>query len=115
MTAADFGIAALASCIGEPYDVPEDARTYGVSAKLTAKMGFRTFHKAPAGATTMTFAVAAARDALDKAGLGVSDVDFLVVTSGSMPEYLHWDLSTAVARDLGLHGTPTLSLTQACI
>jgi 3-oxoacyl-[acyl-carrier-protein] synthase-3 len=115
MVAVDFGIMALASSIGEPYDVVADARRYGVAAALAERMGFRTFHKAPAGATMVTFAVAAARNALDRAGVHGTEVDHLVVASASMPEYFHWDMSTAVARDLGLRDVPTLILTQACI
>lgn len=115
MAVVDYGIAALASVLGEPNDVAEEARVSGVNPQVVATMGFRTVHKAPPGATTTMFGVAAARAALDKAGLDVSHVDYLVVASSNVPEYLQWDLSTAVARDLGLRDTPTLSLTQGCL
>ncbi|WP_326782483.1 3-oxoacyl-ACP synthase [Streptomyces longwoodensis] len=115
MTAVDFGIAALASVLGEPRDVAEQARNQGANPHVVATMGFRTVHKAPPGTTTTAFGVAAARAALDKAGLYLSQIDYLVVVSSNVPEYLQWDLSAAVARDLGLRDVPTLSLAQGCL
>ncbi|MFI8370101.1 3-oxoacyl-ACP synthase III family protein [Streptomyces sp. NPDC085466] len=111
----DFGIVAMASCVGEPYDVAGEARRLGINHHVVATMGFRTLHRAPAGVTTTDLGVAAADAALTRAGLRTSDVDFLVAASGNVPEYLHWDVSTAIARDLGLRGVPTLALTQACL
>ncbi|MFE3097608.1 3-oxoacyl-ACP synthase III family protein [Streptomyces sp. NPDC059248] len=105
----------MASSIGEPYDVVEEARRHGVNQHLVRSMGFRTLHRAPPGVTTTEFGVAAASAAMTKAGLDASDIDFLVVASGNLPEYFHWDLSTAIARDLGLRGVPTLSLSQGCL
>ncbi|KAF0646840.1 MULTISPECIES: 3-oxoacyl-ACP synthase III family protein [Streptomyces] len=115
MAVVNFGIAAMASCVGEPYDVAGESQRLGINPHVVATMGFRTLHKAPAGVTTTDLGVAAAEAALAKAGLDTSDVDFLVTASGNLPEYLHWDVSTAIARDLGLRGVPTLSLTQACL
>ncbi|MFI6080791.1 3-oxoacyl-ACP synthase III family protein [Streptomyces sp. NPDC051217] len=114
MPMVDFGIAGLGSCLGEPCDVLRDAHRYGVEPELVARMGFRTYHKAPAGVTTSMLAATAGRTALERAGVDASQVDYLVVASASMPEYFSWDPSTAVARELGMRGVRTLLLTQTC-
>ncbi|MBM7771677.1 3-oxoacyl-[acyl-carrier-protein] synthase-3 [Actinokineospora baliensis] len=111
----DFGIVGLGTSLGEPRDVPTAARRAGLNPALVATMGFRTYHQAPAGVLTTDLAVAAARAALTKAGVPAADVDHIVVASGAVPEYHDWDLSAAVARDLGTPEVPTLVLTQSCL
>ncbi|MDF6066237.1 3-oxoacyl-ACP synthase [Streptomyces sp. JH010] len=115
MAVVEFGVVAMASCLGEPYDVAGEGQRLGVNSHMVKTMGFQTLHKAPDGVTTADFGVSAAAAALARAGLDTSDVDLLVTASGNLPEYLHWDLSTAIARDLKLRDTPTLCLTQACL
>ncbi|WP_139134538.1 3-oxoacyl-[acyl-carrier-protein] synthase III C-terminal domain-containing protein [Streptomyces sp. TP-A0874] len=115
MAVTDFGITALASSLGEPCDVPSSVPRYGVSADIVAAMGFRTFHRAPAGISTTDFAVAAARAALGRAEVATDEVDLLVAVSGGLPEYLLWDFSAAVARDLGMPEVRTVSLGQGCM
>ncbi|MBQ1089389.1 3-oxoacyl-ACP synthase III family protein [Streptomyces sp. B93] len=114
MPVVDFGIAGLGTCLGEPADVLRDAHRYGVAPELAARMGFRTYHRAPAGVTTPMLAAAAGRTALERAQVDASQVDYLVVASASIPEYFNWDPSTAVARELGMRDVRTLLLTQTC-
>ncbi|WP_329521000.1 3-oxoacyl-[acyl-carrier-protein] synthase III C-terminal domain-containing protein [Spirillospora sp. NBC_01491] len=78
------------------------------------RWGYRTFHRAADGVTAVDLAAAAARDALDRDGLAVSDVDLLVLAHSEMPDYPHWDSSTALARALKMRDTQTLLLNEGC-
>jgi 3-oxoacyl-[acyl-carrier-protein] synthase-3 len=114
MPPVDFGIAAVASALGDPQDVAGTAARYVDDPDRVLQWGYRTYHRAPEGTTSTGLAALAATRALKKAGADVSDVDLAVVADSGVPEYLHWDGSTAVAREIGLSGPPTLLLGQGC-
>ncbi|MFB6815390.1 3-oxoacyl-ACP synthase III family protein [Streptomyces sp. NPDC056347] len=111
---ADFGILALGSSLGELRDVATTAHEYGARPERVLRLGYRTYRWAPDDVTCTELAARAGRVALARAGVDGAEVDFLLVATGSVPEYLNWDFSTAVARALRLRGTPTLLLTQGC-
>jgi 3-oxoacyl-[acyl-carrier-protein] synthase-3 len=114
MPVVDFGMVALGRSLGQPRDVAVNAARYRMPPRLVEQLGFHTYHEAAEGETTTTLAARAARDALIRGGVEATEIDMLMVTSGTVPEYFNWDLSAAVARELGLRRTPTLLLYQAC-
>ncbi|MGK5441571.1 3-oxoacyl-ACP synthase III family protein [Micromonospora sp. URMC 105] len=115
MTVTDgIGIVSLAHVLGEPQDVVETAGTYVDDPERVIRWGYRTYHRAGADQTPTRLAADAARRALDKSGLAPADVDYLVVADSGVPEYLNWDMSASVARELGLGTTPSLLVSQGC-
>lgn len=109
-----LGIASLAHVLGEPCDVAETAGSYVDDPDRVIRWGYRTYHRAAPGIGQTRMAADAARRALEAAGLTASDIDYLVVADSGVPEYLNWDASAAVARELELGTTPTLLATQGC-
>ncbi|WP_033214948.1 3-oxoacyl-ACP synthase III family protein [Kitasatospora phosalacinea] len=109
-----LGISALAHVLGEPQDVAATAGSYVDDPERVIRWGYRTYHRAAPGVGQTLMAADAARRAMDAAGLGPADIDYLVVADSGVPEYLNWDASAAVARELGLGPTPTLLATQGC-
>ncbi|GAB3176489.1 3-oxoacyl-ACP synthase III family protein [Streptomyces incanus] len=110
----DFGVVALATAFGERRDVAGAAADYVDDPERVLQWGYRSFHEAPEGTTPTDLAVRAAERALKRAGCGADEVDLIVLADSDVPEHLYWDGSTALARALGVRGTPTLLLTQAC-
>lgn len=113
-TPVDFGIAALATALGEPQDVAATVGDYVDDPERVLRWGYHTYHRAAPGTTPTSLAVRAAEAALAEAAVDGKDLDLLIVANSEIPEYLHWDFSASVARALGLKETPSLLLTQAC-
>jgi 3-oxoacyl-[acyl-carrier-protein] synthase-3 len=113
-TPMTLGIASLSHLLGEPCDVAETAGAYVEDPDRVIGWGYRTYHRAAPGIGQTRMAADAARRALEAAGLSASDIDFLVVAESGVPEYLNWDASASVARELELGATPTLLVTQGC-
>jgi 3-oxoacyl-[acyl-carrier-protein] synthase-3 len=113
-TPVTLGIASVAHVLGEPTDVAEVAGSYVDDPEPIIRWGYRTFHRAAPGVFQTRMAADAARKALDAAGLTAADVDYLLVSDSGVPEYLNWDASAAVARELELGDTPTMITTQGC-
>jgi len=111
----DFGMLSLATSLGEPCQVADTAHLYGISAEQLSRLGYERYHRAADGVTTAQLGAAAARAALEKSGVDRAAIGYLVVANGAtVPEYLNWDISTAVASQLGFNTVPTLLLTQGC-
>ncbi len=110
--AVDFGIAALAASLGEATDLSA-THDNGDLAALT-KLGYRTYRRAAPETQATHLAADAVRLAMRRADLQPGDIDYLIVASSALPEYLKWDLSTAVAHRAGLTDVPSLLLTQTC-
>lgn len=113
--AVNFGMLSLASSLGEPCRAADEALLYGVSAGQLARLGYKRYRRAAEGVTTSQLGAAAGRIALERSGVDPAAVGYLIVANGAtVPEYLNWDVSTAVAAQLGLNDVPTLLLTQGC-
>ncbi|GAA3003623.1 3-oxoacyl-ACP synthase III family protein [Streptosporangium longisporum] len=110
----EMGIVATGTAFGEQLGVAETAARYVSDPTFVLSLGFDTYHRLADGRTSIELAAEAARDALDRAEVGIDDVDLIVVGNSDIPEYLGWDSSAAVARALGSYGTPTVLITQAC-
>ncbi|MFP3987359.1 3-oxoacyl-[acyl-carrier-protein] synthase III C-terminal domain-containing protein [Streptomyces sp. E11-3] len=113
-TSVEMGILATGMAFGERRRVAETVGTYVPDPEVVMGLGYETYHHAADGVTATGLAAQAAREALENADLAVADVDLIVVGNSDVPEYLGWDSSAAVARELGAHGTPTVLFTQAC-
>ncbi|MFG2645281.1 3-oxoacyl-ACP synthase III family protein [Streptomyces sp. NPDC048370] len=114
MPPADFGILGLAHALGDPRDVAATAADYVDDPDRVLLWGYRTYHRSPEGTTPTALAARAATKALAKAGVDPRDLDLVVVADSSVPDYLLWDASTALAREIGATASPTLLLTQGC-
>ncbi|WP_225829079.1 3-oxoacyl-ACP synthase III family protein [Streptomyces naphthomycinicus] len=114
MPVTDFGVLALAHALGDPRDVAATAADHVDDPDRVLLWGYRGYHRAPEGTTSTALAARAAEKALAKAGVDPRDLDLVVVADSSVPEYLLWDTSAAVARAIGAGTTPTLLLGQGC-
>lgn len=109
-----FGILGFGYAFGQDADVTEAAGGYVTDPERVVRWGYRTFHRAAEGITATNLAAAAARDALAKLGLEAGDIDLVVLATSEMPDYLHWDTSAGLSRELGIERTQTLLLNEGC-
>src|SRR3954465_3581427 len=80
---------------------------------ITQRTGIRERRIAGEGESTATLATAAARKALDAAGIQASDVD-LVIVATITPEMVFPSTACFVAAALGLKSTPAFDMSAAC-
>lgn len=105
---------------GEPVTNRDMADSFGLHERwLDTATGNRTRHfcraDSPDGVpkTTGELAAAAGREAMDRADLAPSAVDFLILTTAS-PDHLMPATVNLVADQLGLNDIPTFQLTSGC-
>lgn len=111
----EFGVVSLATSLGESCLVADTAHHYGAGLEQLSRLGYERYHRAAEGVTTAQLGADAGRAALDRAGVAPSEVGYLVVANGAtVPDYLNWDVSTAIAAGLGLTTVPTLLTSQGC-
>lgn len=109
-----MGIVAVGTAFGAPRSVAQTAAEYVPDPEAVLGLGYHGYHQVDQGVTATDLAARAAEEALDLADVRVGDVDLIVVGQSDIPEYLGWDPSAAIARQLGAYGTPTVLFTQAC-
>ncbi|HEY7120050.1 MAG TPA: beta-ketoacyl-ACP synthase III [Tepidisphaeraceae bacterium] len=80
---------------------------------ITQRTGIKERRIAGEGESTATFATAAARKALDDAGLEPKDLD-LIICATITPEMVFPSTACFVAAALGLNSTPAFDLSAAC-
>jgi 3-oxoacyl-[acyl-carrier-protein] synthase-3 len=80
---------------------------------ITQRTGIKERRIAGEGESTATLATAAARRALDAAGLQPSDLDLIIVATIS-PEMVFPSTACFVAAALGLNSTPAFDISAAC-
>lgn len=110
----EFGIVGFGLCLGEDQDIKEVAGTYVNDPERIVRWGYRTFHRAPDGTTSIAMAARAAERALINTGIDAQDVDLVVLVHSEMPDYHYWDSSAALARELKISGKQTLLLNEGC-
>lgn len=110
----EFGITGFGYAFGQDQDVETAASDYVPDPERIVRWGYRTFHRAADGVTAIDLSADAARDALERGGLTMADVDLLVLAHSELPDYPHWDSSTALARALGADHVETLLLNEGC-
>ncbi|MFD8606605.1 3-oxoacyl-ACP synthase III family protein [Streptomyces globisporus] len=113
-TPTEMGIVATGTAFGTPRDVAGTAHEYLPDPEAVTKLGYESYHRVADGVTAVDLAAEACRVALKNAGLGIADVDLIVLGHSDIPQYLGWDPSAAVARALDAQGTPTVLFTQSC-
>jgi 3-oxoacyl-[acyl-carrier-protein] synthase III len=112
--AVHFGIAAFGYAFGEDQDVKLTAGSYVTDPERVMSWGCHTFHRATPTVTATALAADAAREALARLNMQASDVDLVVLATAEMPDYLYWDTSAALARELKIEKTQTLLLNEGC-
>jgi 3-oxoacyl-[acyl-carrier-protein] synthase-3 len=80
---------------------------------ITQRTGIRERRIAGDGESTATLATAAARKALDAAGIQASEVDLIIVATIT-PEMVFPSTACFVAASLGLTSTPAFDMSAAC-
>jgi 3-oxoacyl-[acyl-carrier-protein] synthase-3 len=80
---------------------------------IVQRTGIRERRIAGEGESTATLAAAAARKALDAAGLQPSDLDLIIVATIT-PEMVFPSTACFVAASLGLHATPAFDMAADC-
>jgi 3-oxoacyl-[acyl-carrier-protein] synthase-3 len=111
---AEFGIAGFGYAFGTDQDVEQTAGSYVKDPERIMQWGYHTFHRAPDGVLAIDLAAAAAQDLFTRTGTSPADADLVVIAISEVPEYLHWDSSAALARELKLPATQTLLLNEGC-
>ena len=82
-------------------------------AWITARTGIARRHKAADGEYTSQFAVRAARQALERAGVAAGDVDLLVCATVT-PDQLLPSTACLIQAELGAHRAAAFDLAAAC-
>ncbi|KUO18775.1 3-oxoacyl-[acyl-carrier-protein] synthase III C-terminal domain-containing protein [Streptomyces dysideae] len=112
----DFGIVSFGYAFGDDCDVvAETVEEFVDDPERIYRWGYKRFHRAPEGVTGTQLAARAARTALDRAGLTPDDVDQVILAVSDVPDYLNWDASAALARELMIRLRPTLLLSEGCV
>lgn len=82
--------------------------------KLTEGIGFTHIHKANEEEHPFTMGLAAAKDALEDAGLDGKAVDLIIFVSAGDYDYRFWCPSSAVVRELGCHHAYAFEVRNGC-
>ncbi len=82
--------------------------------RLTEGIGFTHIHKANDDEHPFSMGLAAARDALQDAGIGGADVDLVIFVSAGDYDYRFWCPSSAVVRELGCHHAYSFEVRNGC-
>ena len=109
-----FGISEFGYAFGADQEVEKVADSYVTDPERVLRWGYQTFHRAADDVTATSLAAAAARDVLRRADLPADLLDLVALAISEVPEYLHWDSSAALARELGLGERQTMLLTEGC-
>ncbi|WP_345795774.1 beta-ketoacyl-ACP synthase III [Castellaniella sp. MT123] len=97
-------------------DLAADLATRGVEtsdAWIMERTGIRQRHIAEPGTKTSTLATAAARAALDSAGLQASDIDLIIVAT-STPDFIFPSTACLVQANLGVGGAAAFDVQAVC-
>lgn len=112
----DFGIVSFGYAFGDDCDVvAETVEEFVDDPERIYRWGYKRFHRASAEVTGTQLAARAARMALERADLAPDDVDQLILAVSDVPDYLNWDASAALARELKIQLKPSLLLSEGCV
>ncbi|HJQ01591.1 MAG TPA: 3-oxoacyl-[acyl-carrier-protein] synthase III C-terminal domain-containing protein [Jatrophihabitans sp.] len=110
----NFGIAGFGYAFGVDQDVSDSAATFVTDPERVIRWGYQTFHRAEPQVSATMLAADAARDVLKQLDMAPTELDLVVLATSEMPDYLHWDTSAGLARELGIERTQTLLLNEGC-
>jgi 3-oxoacyl-[acyl-carrier-protein] synthase-3 len=110
----NFGIAGLATSLGEPCDIAEWARMHLPEGSAPPEHFPERLFRADDATGATDLAVDAAHEALDRAGVQAAELDLIVLAMTGVPEYLYWDPAAALHGRLGATRAEAIWLNQAC-
>jgi 3-oxoacyl-[acyl-carrier-protein] synthase-3 len=110
----DIGIAGLGYAFGADVDVAQAAGSYVQDPERVARWGIHTFHRAADDVAATDLAAAAAGEVLAGLGMTADELDLVALATSEMPDYLYWDTSAALARELKIEKVQTLLLNEGC-
>jgi 3-oxoacyl-[acyl-carrier-protein] synthase III len=80
---------------------------------IRTRTGVERRHIAAEEQSTSDLCVAAAKQAFDAAGVGIDDIDLIVVGT-TTPDLIFPNIATLIQEKLGIHGCPAFSIEAAC-
>ena len=80
---------------------------------IRSRTGVERRHVAGDDEVTSDLCVAAARQAIDAAGIDINEIDLIIVGTAS-PDLVFPNIATIIQNKLGLHGCPAFSIEAAC-
>ncbi|MEI8298666.1 MAG: beta-ketoacyl-ACP synthase III [Pseudomonadota bacterium] len=80
---------------------------------IRSRTGIESRHMSAPEETTSSMATIAARRAMEMAGVGPEDIDFIIVGT-TTPDVIFPNVATIVQAALGIHDTPALAVETAC-
>ncbi|MCX7058986.1 MAG: ketoacyl-ACP synthase III, partial [Proteobacteria bacterium] len=80
---------------------------------IRSRTGIESRHMSAPEETTSSMAPTAARRAMEMAGVGPEDIDFIIVGT-TTPDVIFPNVATIVQAALGIHDTPALAVETAC-
>ncbi|MDZ7643349.1 MAG: beta-ketoacyl-ACP synthase III [Woeseiaceae bacterium] len=80
---------------------------------IRTRTGVERRHIAAEDQSTSDLCVEAARQAFDSAGVGIDDIDLIVVGT-TTPDLIFPNVATLIQEKLGIHGCPAFSVEAAC-
>ena len=80
---------------------------------IRSRTGISRRHISAPEETTSSMATAAARRAMEMAGVGAAEIDFVAVGT-TTPDFVFPNVATLVQANLGIHDTPAFSVETAC-
>ena len=110
----NFGIAGFGYAFGTDQDVTSTAGSFVTDPERVVRWGYQTFHRAEPEISATMLAATASRDLLKQLDMAATEIDLVVLATSEMPDYLHWDTSAGLARELGIERTQTLLLNEGC-
>jgi 3-oxoacyl-[acyl-carrier-protein] synthase-3 len=109
-----FGIAGFGTALGAPSSVADTVAEYSEDIDRILGYGYRVVHRAAPDVQVTDLAHAAAKAALDEAGITAGEVDLVVLALTDLAEYLYWDAAAALQLRLGASNAEAVLISQAC-
>lgn len=114
MSGISYGIAGFGQALGQRLKVDEVITRYTSNVEKVMGWGYEYFYAAPSDVSQTDLAVKAAEEALRQADMQGEELDFIVLATSEIPEYLYWDPACELQHRLGAYRAEVQLINQAC-